>query len=55
MAHFHTETEIRTFESAEQSGYSSVTGRIILQAICPALNDSRVGFTPMVGAQATKG
>ena len=39
----------------ERSGYSSVTGRVPLQAIRPALNDFRIGFTSMVGAQATKG
>ena len=39
----------------ERSDYSSVTGRIPLQAIRPAPNDFRVGFTSMVGAQATKG
>ena len=38
-----------------RSGYSSVTGRILLQAIRPALNDFRVGFTSMVDAQASKG
>ena len=38
-----------------QSGYSSMTGRVPLQAIRPVLNDFRVGFTSMVGVQATKG
>ena len=38
-----------------QSGYSSVTGCIPLQAIRPALNNFCIGFTSMVGAQATKG
>ena len=37
-----------------RGGYSSVTGRIPLQAIRPALNDFRIGFMSMVGAQATK-
>ena len=35
---------------AERSGYSSVTGRVLTQAIRPAINDFRVGFTSMVGA-----
>ena len=38
-----------------RSGYSSVTGRIPLQAIRPALNGFHIGFTSIVGAQATKG
>ena len=40
---------------AIRRGYSSVTGRIPLQAIRLALNDFRVGFTSMVGAHTTKG
>ena len=40
---------------SERSGYSSVTRHIPLQAIRPALNDFCIGFTSMVGAQATKG
>ena len=39
----------------DQSGYSSVTECTLLQAIRPALNNFCVGFTSMVGAQATKG
>ena len=38
-----------------RSGYSSVTKRIPLQAIRPALNNFCFGFTSKVGAQATKG
>ena len=37
------------------SGYSSVTGCILLQAICLVLNDFHIGFMSMVGAQAIKG
>ena len=39
----------------KRSGYSPMTGRILLQAIPLALNDFHIGFTSMVGAQATKG
>ena len=38
-----------------RSGYSFLTRRILLQAIRPALNNSHIGFTSMVGAQVTKG